>query len=183
MSKTHLITHRIDTGNAVPIKQRHYIVSPYVQKDINTEIDRLLGLGVIEPCEPGAWASPMVVVRKSTGKVRLCIDARRLKDVTVKDAYPQQNINRILGRLAGTKVLSSIDFSDAFLQVSVDEESQPKTAFAIRGRGYFKYKRMSFGLCNSGATLCRLVDQVIGCNLEPSVFVYLDRHNYRYSVV
>lgn len=33
---------------------------------------------------------------------------------------------------------------------------------------------MPFGLCNSGATLCRLVDQVLGCDLEPHVFVYMD---------
>lgn len=174
LSKTHLITHSIDTGSAPPIKQRHYIVSPYVQKDINVEIDRLLALDVIEACEPGAWSSPIVVVRKASGKVRLCLDARRLNDVTIKDAYPQPQINRILGRLAGTKVLSSIDFSDAFLQVPLDASSQPKTAFAISGRGYYKYKRMAFGLCNSGATLCRLVDKVIGCDLEPFVFVYLD---------
>lgn len=87
LSKTHLITHRIDTGNASPIKQRHYIVSPYVQKDISEEIDRLLALDVIEPCEPGAWSSPIVVVKKASGKVRLCLDARRLNDVTIKDAY------------------------------------------------------------------------------------------------
>lgn len=174
LSKTHLITHSIDTGNAAPIKQRHYIVSPYVQKDINVEIDRLLKLDVIEACEPGAWSSPLVVVKKATGKVRLCLDARKLNAVTIKDAYPQQQINRILGRLAGTRVLSSIDFSDAFLQVPLESNSQPKTAFAISGRGYFKYKRMAFGLCNSGATLCRLVDRVIGCDLEPHVFVYLD---------
>lgn len=174
LSKTHLVSHRIDTGNATPIKQRHYIVSPYVQKEINEEIDRLLKLDVIEPCEPGAWSSPMVAVRKPSGKVRLCLDARKLNDVTEKDAYPQPQINRILARLSETKVLSSIDFSDAFLQVPLETSSQPKTAFAISGRGYFKFKRMAFGLCNSGATLCRLVDMVIGCDLEPFVFVYLD---------
>lgn len=174
LSQTHVKTHTIDTKDSAPIKQRHYIVSPYIQKEIDAEIDRLLKLDVIEPCEPGAWSSPMVAVRKATGKIRLCLDARRLNDVTVKDAYPQPQINRILGRLTGTKVLSSIDFSDAFLQVPLDKESQIKTAFAISGRGFFKYKRMAFGLCNSGATLCRLVDQVIGCDLEPYVFVYLD---------
>ena len=71
-------------------------------------------------------------------------------------------------------VLSAIDFSDAFLQVGLDEESQPKTAFSISGKGYFSFSRMPFGLCNSGATLCRLVEQVVGCDMEPYVFVYLD---------
>lgn len=174
LSKTDLITHRIDTGIASPIKQRHYVVSPYIQSAINIEIDRLISLDVIESCDPGPWSSPIVAVKKPSGKVRLCLDARKLNDITVKDAYPQQQINRILGRLRGTKVLSSIDFSDAFLQIGLDVDSQMKTAFAISGRGYFKYKRMAFGLCNSGATLCRLVDRVIGCDLEPYVFVYLD---------
>lgn len=174
LSKTHLITHSINTGDALPIKQKHYVVSPYMQDKINVEIDRLIGLGVIETCEPNAWALPIVAVRKPSGSIRLCLDARKLNDITIKDAYPQKQINRILGRLSGTKVLSAIDFSDAFLQVPLDEASQVKTAFAVSGRGYFKYKRMAFGLCNSGATLCRLVDHVIGCDLEPYVFVYLD---------
>lgn len=174
LSKTRVMTHSIDTGDAAPIKQRQYIVSPYLQKDINIEIDRLLGLGVIYSCPSSAWNNPIVAVRKSSGKVRLCLDARKINSVTVKDAYPLQQINRILGRLEGTRVLSSIDFSDAYLQVPLDESSQPKTAFSVSGRGYFAYARMPFGLCNSGATLCRLVDRVIGCDLEPRAFVYLD---------
>lgn len=174
LSQTSLISHNIDTGDAKPIKQRMYCISPHLQKDVNAEIDRLLKLDVIYKCEPSPWSNPIVVVKKPNGKVRLCLDARKLNNVTKKDAYPQPQINRILGCLSGTKYLSSIDFSDAFLQVPLDEESRAKTAFAVSGRGYFAYKRMAFGLCNSGATLCRLVDQIIGCDLEPNVFVYLD---------
>ena len=70
--------------------------------------------------------------------------------------------------------MSAIDFSDAFLQVELDEEAQLKTAFSISGKGYFSFSRMPFGLCNSGATLCRLEVRVIGCDMEPYVFVYLD---------
>lgn len=174
LSKTHLIQHFIDTQNAQAIKQRNYIISPYMQTEVNKEIDRLLQLDVIEACDPCAWSNPIVAVKKSSGKIRICLDARKLNNVTVKDAYPQPQINRILGRLTGTVVLSSIDFSDAFLQVELEADSRPKTAFAVSGRGFFRYKRMPFGLCNSAATLCRLVEQVIGCDLEPSVFVYLD---------
>lgn len=174
LSRTNCITHTIDTGNATPIKQRQYVVSPYLQVEISKEIDRLLGMGVIYACPPSAWNNPVVAVKKSSGAVRLCLDARKLNAVTTKDAYPTQQINRILGRLTGTKVLSSIDFSDAFLQVPLEKSSQPKTAFSISGRGYFAYARMPFGLCNSAATLCRLVDQIVGCDLEPKAFVYLD---------
>lgn len=174
LNQTNVITHTIDTANAKPIKQRQYIVSPYLQNSIDEEIVRLLDLGVIFKCNSSPWNNPMVAVRKPSGKIRLCIDARKLNDVTVKDAYPQPQINRILGRLSGTKYLSAIDLSDAFLQVPLDPDSQLKTAFSISGKGYFAFSRMPFGLCNSAATLCRLVDKVIGCDLEPNVFVYLD---------
>lgn len=174
LSKTSLLKHSIDTGDAKPIKQVQYTMSPYVQKDVHEEIDRLLKIGAIYRCNASAWNNPMVAVRKPSGKVRLCLDARKLNSVTEKDAYPQQQMNRILARLTGTQVLSSIDFSDAYLQVELEESSRPKTAFSISGKGHFAYCRMPFGLCNSGATLCRLVDRVVGCDLEPNVFVYLD---------
>lgn len=174
LSKTHLMKHHIDTGDAKPIKQVQYTMSPYVQKDVYEEIDRLLKIGAIFRCSASGWNNPMVAVRKPSGKIRLCLDARKLNGVTKKDAYPTQQMNRILSRLTGTKVLSAIDFSDAYLQVELDEQSQEKTAFSISGKGYFAYCRMPFGLCNSGATLCRLVDSVIGCDLEPNVFIYLD---------
>lgn len=174
LSVTHLIKHKIDTANAQPIKQVQYAMSPYIQKDVYAEIDRLLKIGAIYRCQMSAWNNPVIAVKKPNGKIRLCIDARKLNSITVKDAYPLQQINRILAQLTGTKFLSSIDFSDAYHQVELDEQSREKTAFAISGKGYFAYKRMPFGLCNSGATLCRLVDSVMGCDLEPNVFVYLD---------
>lgn len=173
LSKTTLTKHAIDTGCATPIKQTQYIISPYVQKEVHAEIDRLLSIGAIFPCS-SAWNNPMICVRKPNGKVRLCLDARKLNAVTAKDAYPQPQLNRILAQLSGTHVLSSIDFSDAYHQVELEDDAKLKTAFSISGKGFFAYSRMPFGLCNSGATLCRLVDRVLGCDLEPHVFVYLD---------
>lgn len=173
LSKTSLTKHTIDTGSAKPIKQSQYIISPYVQKEVHAEIDRLLEIGAIYPCV-SPWNNPLIVVRKPTGKVRLCLDARKLNAVTEKDAYPQPQISRILAQLTGTHVLSSVDFSDAYHQVELDDSSKLKTAFSVSGKGFFAYARMPFGLCNSGATLCRLVDQVLGCDLEPHVFVYMD---------
>lgn len=170
---TTLIEHPIETGEAIPIKQKSYIVSPYIQKEIDKEIDRMIALDVIEPAT-SPWNNPMVTVRKPSGKIRMCIDARKLNEVTIKEAYPLPNINRILGLLRHTKFLSSIDLSDAFWQIKLRKKDRPKTAFAISGRGFFMFKRMPFGLVNSAATLCKLVDMVIGCDLEPYVFRYLD---------
>lgn len=90
LSKTPLIKHCIDTGDTSPIKQTQYVISPYVQKDVHTDFDRLLSIGVIYPCKSSGWNNSMVAVRKPSGKVRLCIDARKVNNVTKKDAYPTQ---------------------------------------------------------------------------------------------
>lgn len=171
---TTLVQHHIDTGDAAPIKQRQYLMSPYVQAKVEIEIKRLLERGIIERIENPAWLNPVIPVNKSNGGIRLCIDARKLNSVTVKSAYPQQNINRILGRLKGTKFLSALDMNDAFYQIALDEESRPKTAFSIPSLGTFMYSRMPMGLCNSGATLCGLVDRLFGSAFEPETFPYLD---------
>lgn len=171
---TTLVKHRIDTGDAAPIRQKQYVMSPYVQAEVEKEIQRMLDRGIIERVSNPAWLNPVIAVRKSNGGIRLCIDARKLNSVTVKNAYPQQNINRILGRLRGTKYLTALDMNDAFYQIELDAESRPKTAFSVPSLGTFMYRRMPMGLCNSGATLCELIDGLFGSAFEPETFPYID---------
>lgn len=116
----------------------------------------------------------MVIVKKTNGRIRYCIDARGLNAISLKDAYPLPNINRILPRLEKTRYLSSIDLSDAFWQIPLRREDRCKTAFTVSGKGFYQFKRMPFGLINSASTLCKLIDRVIGADLEPFVFKYLD---------
>lgn len=173
LGRTHLLQHEIDTGTTKPIRRKAYVTSPYLQLMIDQELDRMLELDVIEVAN-SPWNNPMVTARKPNGKLRYCIDARALNEVTVRDAYPLPNINRILPRLRKTTYLSSIDLSDAFWQVPLRKEDRCKTAFTVSGRGFYQFKVMPFGLVNSASTLCKLVDQVIGADLEPMVFKYLD---------
>lgn len=173
LPSTHLLKYNIDTGDAKPIKQKHHYTSPYMQLKINDELDRMLRLDIVEPSS-SPWANPIVCVKKKNGNVRLCLDSRRLNEVTVKESYPLPYISRILGRLHGTKYLSSIDLTDAFWQIPLDEESKIKTAFVVPSRGLFHFKRMPFGLCNAAQNLSKLMDSVLGYDLEPKVFVYLD---------
>lgn len=173
IGRTNLLMHNIDTEGVIPIKQRQYPISPYMQEEMYPELDRMLSLGVIEPSE-SPWSNPLIMVKKANGKPRLCLDSRKLNAVTKKDAFPLPHISRILGRLNGTKFLSAIDLSDAFWQVPLTDSAKEKTAFVAPGRGLFQFTRMPFGLHNAPQTLSRLMDRVLGIDLEPSVFVYLD---------
>lgn len=173
LGKTSLLVHKIDVGEAVPVKQRFYAVSPAVMKDMDQEIERMLKLDVIEESE-SSWSSPMAIVKKKNGKIRLCLDARKVNKVTKKLAYPLPLIDGILSRLDKTFYISSIDLKDAFWQIPLDPESRDKTAFTIPGRPLYQFKVMPFGLCNAAQTLCKLMDKVIPHHLQDRVFVYLD---------
>lgn len=167
------IAHEINTGDAKPIKQRYYQVSPYVQEKINKELDKMLQLGVVERSQ-SPWSSPVVLVKKSNGESRFCVDYRQLNKVTKRDAYPLPYVNMILDRLRDAKFLSSLDLKSAYWQIPLEKHSREKTAFTVPGRGLYHFVRLPFGLTNAPATWQRLIDQVLGPELEPFVFVYLD---------
>lgn len=167
------VKHVIDTGDSLPIKQRYYPVSPYIQRIIDKEIDEMLALGVIEPSN-SAWASPVVMVKKSSGDYRFCIDFRKINQITRRDAYPLPYVSSILDRLSKARYFSSIDIKSAYHQIVLEESSKEKTAFTVPTRGLYQFTRMPFGLHNSAATWQRYVDNVLGSELESFVFVYLD---------
>lgn len=170
---TTLVKHKIDTGTAEPIKQRYYPVSPAKQKLINEELDSMLAQGIVEPSK-SAWSSPIVLLEKPDGSKRFVVDLRKVNQVTTRDAYPLPYVSSILDRLRDSNVLSSIDLKRAYWQVPLEESSKEKTAFTVPGRGLFHFTRMPFGLHNSPATWQRLIDKILGPDLEPYVFVYLD---------
>ena len=60
------------------------------------------------------WASSIVMVKKKDGSSRLCVDSRRLNDVTVKDAYLLPRIDELLDYLAGSKRFSCLDLNAGY---------------------------------------------------------------------
>ena len=56
LGRTSLVQHVIDTGDAMPIKQRPYRVSPVVKKEIDRQVDKMLEKGIIqESVFRGLW--------------------------------------------------------------------------------------------------------------------------------
>lgn len=177
LTLTSLAQHKIvlqdEWKNKPPVRQFPYTMSPKIQSLVAIELQRLLDTGILERSHSD-WSLNCVPVVKPN-KVRLCLDARKINERTVRDAYPLPHPGRILGQLPKAKYLSTIDLSEAFLQVPLEKESRKYTAFSVQGKGLFQYTRMPFGLVNSPATLARLMDNVLDHGaLEPNVFVYLD---------
>lgn len=172
LGRTHLLTHRIDTGDSPPIRQRYYRLSPEKQKILVEQVDEMLKLDVVEYCE-SAWQSPVLLVTKKNGQPRFCLDSRKLNSVTKRDAYNLPYIAEILDNLRDARFLTSLDLSKAFWQIPIAEEDRDKTAFYVPGRGTLRFKTTAFGLTNAPATQQRLVDKLLG-NVDHRIFAYLD---------
>lgn len=169
---TNLVEHEI-LVDGPPVKQRYYPVSPVLQKHIDQQLNDMLQQGIVEKSS-SPWSSPIIMVKKKDGTYRFCVDYRKVNAVTKKDSYPLPYVSNTLDKLRNAKYISSLDIKSAFWQVPVKEESRQYTAFTVPNRGLFQFRRMPFGLSNSPATWQRLMDVILGSDLEPCVFFYLD---------
>lgn len=167
---TDMVHHRIRVTTTTPIKQRYRRQNPKMQEVLNTEVDRMLKEGIIEP-STSPWSSPIVIVKKKDGTPRFCIDFRKVSE---KDAYPLPYIIAILDRLGEARYISSLDLKQGYWQIPLSKESRPVTAFTVAGRGLFHFKVLPFGLHSAPATFQRLLDTIIGPEMEPFAFAYLD---------
>lgn len=164
--------HVINTGDAEPISQSAYRMSPLELDALKQEIDKLLMLGFIRPSR-SPWASPVLFVRKKDGSLRLCVDYRALNRVTRKHDYPIPRIEELMDRLAGAEVFSRMDLASGYHQLRVSEEDIEKTAFKSR-YGQFEYTVMPFGLTNAPASFQKLMNELFFEYLDNFVIIYLD---------
>ena len=135
LTKTSVMPHSIDTGDARPFRCRQYPFSPALMRELDLELDRMLADGIISPTS-SPWSSPVLMVRKKSGEYRFCFDGRRLNEVTIQDSYPLPRIDVLLSKLSKAKFFSSIDLKSAYWQIPLDAASKPKTAFVVHGRGH-----------------------------------------------
>lgn len=110
------------------------------------EIMELLeaGLILIKPSQ-SAWASPIVLVPKKDGTLRLCIDYQRLNRIMVSDPYPMPRIDDLLDGLGQAQFISTLDLMEGYWQVPVEASSRHKTAF-VTHLGKYQFTVMPFGL-------------------------------------
>ncbi|XP_058827826.1 uncharacterized protein LOC131687751 [Topomyia yanbarensis] len=173
LGRTTLLQHEIVLREeAKPTRTPLYRCSPAVQAEMEAELERYKRMDAIEECT-SEWASALVPVRKANGKLRVCLDSRRINAWTKKDSYPMRNMGGIFHRLGKAKYYSVVDLKDAYFQIPLKMECRDYTAFRTP-QGLFRFKVCPFGLTNAPFTMCRLMDRVIGFDLEPNVFVYLD---------
>ncbi|RXN22180.1 Transposon Ty3-I Gag-Pol poly [Labeo rohita] len=166
------VKHEIPLIDDMPVAQAYRRIPPNQFEEVREHIIGLLRKGVIKE-STSPYASPVVLVRKADGSLRLCVDYRKLNSKTQRNAFPLPRIDESLDALCNAQVFSSIDLASGYHQVAVHEKDQYKTAF-VTPFGLYEYARMPFGLCNAPATFQRLMQAVMGDLVFQMVLVYLD---------
>jgi len=93
---------------AKPAKERCYRLVKFKSDILKEELIKLINKKLIEP-SCSEWSSPIVLVPKKNGKWRLCIDYRKVNDLTVKDSYSLTYIDEIFDSLDGAQIFTTMD--------------------------------------------------------------------------
>ena len=169
---TETVKHKIRTTDDIPVTQPYRRIPPSQYQEVKDHIQKLLDNSVIKESHSN-YASPIVLVRKKNGSLRLCVDYRKLNSKTVRDCFPLPRICESLDSLNGAKWFTTLDLASGFNQVAVSEDDKHKTAF-ITPFGLFEYNRMPFGLCNAPATFQRLMQSCLNDQIFQILLVYID---------
>lgn len=172
MGKTDCVEMNIELTSSNPVCYNPYRLSESHRSQLKEMISELLANNIIRE-STSSYASPIILVPKPNGTLRLCVDYRKLNAITVKQKFPLPLIEDQIDKLAGFKYFTLLDLYSGYYQIPMAKDSIHKTAF-ITPEGHYEYLRMSFGLCNAPFVFQRLMNKIVNELKERTAFPYLD---------
>ncbi|XP_038135153.1 uncharacterized protein LOC119779547 [Cyprinodon tularosa] len=166
------VEHEIRLSDPKPFRERSRRIAPADIDDVRRHLQELLAAGIIKESR-SPYASPIVVARKKSGKIRMCIDYRTLNSRTIPDQYTVPRIDDALDCLTGSRWFSVLDLRSGYYQIPMLEEDKEKTAF-LCPLGFYQFERMPQGITGAPATFQRLMERVVGDMNLLQCIVYLD---------
>ena len=144
-----------------------------LQTEVQDCLETWLWQGIIRPsCSP--YALQVVIVHKKLGEIWLCIDFRVLNAITICDLFPLPHIKEALQAVKAAVWFTSFDLAQGYLQLAMLELDIHKTTFRAGSSGLYEFTHMPFGLSNSGAIICHLMEMCLGDQQYVTVLFYLD---------
>ena len=137
------------------------------------KVEKLLTARFIREVYYPKWLTNVVMVNKSNGKWRMCVDFTDLNNAYPKDSFPLLRINQLIDSIVGHELLTFMHAFSGYNQILMKEEDQEKTAF-VTSQGLYCYKVMPFELKNADATYQRLVNHMFSKQIGRNMEVYMD---------
>lgn len=156
-----------------PVVQRKRKMGEEKRKAVDEEVKKLQEAHFICEIKYPTWLANTILVKKASGKWRMCVDYTDLNMACPKDPYPLPSIDHLIDNASGYKTLSFMDAYSGYNQIKMDPLDAPKTAFMTNQKNYH-YRVMSFGLRNAGATFQRSMDTIFSKQIGRNLEVYID---------
>ena len=167
-----MLPFEIETGSNKPCVTRSYRIPICHQEEVSRQIGKMVKEGIVsQSCSP--YHSPIVLVKKKNGSVRLCIDFRQLNRQTEGDNYPLPIIDDLLAKVKNSAFYSCLDLKSGYHQVALQDSAKPKTAFS-HDDVLYEFNKLPFGLRNAPSHFSRLMQGVLSGLIGSAVLVYLD---------
>ncbi len=164
--------HILGGDDLAPVYKAPYRVAPVTQGRIDEEMDKLLKSGVVSS-STSPWGAPVVLVPKSNGKWRLCIDYRGLNEVVDTIQWPLPRMDDCINALRQAQIMTSMDLCWGFWAISISPETRHKTAFSTQ-KGHYEWNRMPMGWKGAPAVFQKSMDFLLSGILGLSALCYLD---------
>ena len=140
---------------------------------VREKVQALLDSGVIHQESDSDYVSPIILVPKNNGHVRMCVDSRPLNHSMVKQRYPLSLVNDQLDKLADKCYFTMLNLAQGYHKVPIHPDSEYKTAF-ITPDGCYEFLRVPFGLANAPAVFQCMIDKMLGDMQNEFVLACMD---------
>ncbi|XP_055699602.1 uncharacterized protein K02A2.6-like [Phlebotomus papatasi] len=139
---------------------------------VEEKLDELLKSDIIEPVHgPSEWVSPIVVIPKDNGDIRLCVDMRQVNKAIKRENHMMPVLEDFLPKLGSARIFSRLDIKNAFHQMELEPNSRHITTF-ITHKGMFRYRRLMFGISCAPEIFQKAMEQILSrC---PNTINYID---------
>ena len=158
-----------DTPVFVRPRRIAYSLRDYVDSTI-TDMEKK---GIIEKSQGSGWNSPIHLVRKKNGKLRMTIDFREVNKRIQNNRYPIPRCREMFDRLTKSKYFSAFDLRAGYWNIKIAEQYRDVTTFTVADRQY-RWISMPMGLKISGNIFQRIMNQIIGDDINHGMAIYLD---------
>ena len=168
------ICHYLNVNPSItPKRQLPWRPSKEHAEVIRNEVTKLKQAGAIKEVFYPQWLANTVVVKKKTGKWRVCVVFIDLNKVCPKDPFPIPRIDQLVDVTVGHPRMSFLDAFQGYHQIPLALDDQEKTAF-VTPTGNYYYKVMPFGLKNAGSIYQWMMTKMFEPQLGRSSVVYVD---------
>ena len=144
----------------VVLTTARHVPIPLLEK-VRVELQSMESSGIISRVEePTEWCSGMVVVPKSDGRIRICVDLSKLNESVEREYYLMPAVDETLAKMCNAKIFSKLDANNGFWQIKLHPDTAKLTTF-ITPFGHYFFNRLPFGLNAAPEHFMRKMSQIL----------------------